>query len=95
MGWSEFEVIPQRTKAVLAHTMASAEGRMVAVHNFSSEPVSTTFTVPDASAGTVLVDLLDDDRTESLDENGSVSLSLEAYGYRWLRVLNPGEKRLG
>ena len=95
MGWGEFAVIRQPAKAVLAHTLVSAEGRMIALHNFSAESLTTAFTVPDFTSGDVLVDLLDDDRTEAPDENGEVTFPLEAYGFRWLRVVNPHEKRLG
>ena len=60
---------------------------MVAVHNLGGEPVTVDLTVADHEV--TLVDLLQpgDQRT---DARGGVSLALEGYGYRWLRV-HPGD----
>jgi trehalose synthase len=95
MGWGSMEVLAQSAKTVLVHSLASEEGRMVALHNFAPEPATTTFTVPDSHPDDVLVDLLVDGRPLELDENGVVTVALEAYGFRWIRVIRASGKRLG
>jgi glycosidase len=95
MGWGEFEPVRQSATSVLAHSVSSEEGRMIALHNFSPEPTSTTFSIPGFTAGAVLVDLLVDGRTVDPDEGGMVTLPLDAYGYRWFRIIHPTGKRLG
>jgi hypothetical protein len=43
--------------------------------------------------GSRLVDLLCDGVTD-LDDRGAVEMTLEGYGFRWLRVARLGERRL-
>jgi len=50
-------------------------------------------TVGGANADTRLVDLLHDEVTWA-DDRGTIELNLDGYGYRWLRVLHPGSRRL-
>ena len=95
MGWGDCEVLDQPAKSVFAHSLSSAEGRMVALHNFSPDPVTTTFVIPDTQDGDVLVDLLVDGRPLAFDEDGSVTVPLEAYGLGWIRVIRADGKRLG
>jgi len=66
---------------------------MIALHNFTPEAVSVPLTIDGANGDTRLVDLLDEE-VSMTSANGSVQLDLDAYGYRWLRVLDPGSKRL-
>ena len=40
-----------------------------------------------------LVDLLEDGRT-ALDGRGRAEIALDGYGYRWLRLVRPGDRRL-
>ena len=68
-------------------------GSMIALHNFTPEAVSVPLTIDGANGDTRLVDLLDEE-VSMTSANGSVQLDLDAYGYRWLRVLDPGSKRL-
>ncbi|MET0976650.1 MAG: alpha-amylase family protein [Leifsonia sp.] len=95
MGWGECTVIEQPSTSVLVHSLAGAEGRMLALHNFSDEPVTVTFPVAEIDPEDVLVDLLVDGRVIELDETGKLTVPLDAYGYRWLRVIRPSGKRLG
>ena len=95
MGWGATEIIPQRCRSVLVHALDGAEGRMIALHNFSSEPASVEFALPGAEPGEVLVDLLVDGRVIELDEGGRLTVPMDAYGYRWLRLIRPEGKRLG
>jgi hypothetical protein len=66
---------------------------MIAVHNFSGESTSISIRVTDEPEGTVLSDLLERKTTE-LSARGNVTLEIDGYGYRWLRVLRPGDQRL-
>ena len=95
MGWGQFEVLAQPSKSVLVHSLASPEGRMVAIHNFSANPASTSFVVPDADPDDVLVDLLVDGTQLDVGDDGSATVPLDSYGYRWFRVIRPTGKRLG
>jgi hypothetical protein len=47
----------------------------------------------DVEPDTRLVDLLCDGETP-LDAKGRAEVTLEAYGFRWLRVLRPDDRRL-
>ncbi|MDQ1598199.1 MAG: hypothetical protein QOI70_1623, partial [Microbacteriaceae bacterium] len=69
------------------------EGLMLAAHNFSPDPTTITVSIDGVSQPTRLVDLLRDDSAVT-DETGRLQLSLEGYGFRWLRIVSPGEKRL-
>ena len=94
LGWGSFTVIPQSAPSVLVHEVSSAEGRMVAIHNFRGEPETAAFRLTDLEPGDRLVDLLVDDRVIEPDDGG-ITIALDGYGYRWLRVINPDGKRLG
>jgi hypothetical protein len=89
MGWGQFELIPQPEPQVMVHTLAGAEGRMVALHNFGDAGVTAEITVPDATGEHHLVDLLVDGRTVALDEGGHASIPMDGYGYRWYRLIGP------
>jgi trehalose synthase len=95
MGWGRFELVRQRARSVMVHTLTSDEGRMVALHNFSDEPATVSFTLDGIEPGIRLTDLLNDGRTIEPDDQGNVELALDGYGFRWLRVLDPGSRRLG
>ena len=95
MGWGEFQHLPLSPRTVLAHALASPEGRMLALHNFSPNPATVRVTIPEVEPGDQLVDLLVDGRTLDLDDDGAAELAMDAYGYRWFRVLRPTDKRLG
>ena len=65
----------------------------MAAHNLDEEPVEVTLRLEDAAPGTGVVDLLGDGAT-ALEEGGALRLRLDRYGYRWLRVGQPGEGAL-
>ncbi|RLQ84675.1 alpha-amylase family protein [Mycetocola zhadangensis] len=93
IGWGTFEVLDQPHSSVLAHSVSAAEGRMVALHNFGQNPVSVALTIPRTDATTRLVDLLNGGEVE-LSESGKADVELDGYGYRWLRVIEQGSRRL-
>ncbi len=66
---------------------------MVLLHNLGPESVVVPLTLDDDEEGTLLVDLLQEGECR-LDERRRVELALDGYGYRWLRVQRPGDRRL-
>lgn len=95
IGWGEFAAVKTDTPAVLAHTMTGAEGRMLALHNFSAEPASVNLQIPNVDSGYSLIDLLGNEETIVPDDTGAALVLLESYGYRWLRIVDAASRRLG
>jgi trehalose synthase len=93
LGWADFEVLGQPFREVLAHRCTWDDGSLVALHNLSSEPRTVPVALPDLDASCTLVSLLSDDRV-TVDDKGAAEVSLEGYGYRWLRIVRPGDRRL-
>jgi trehalose synthase len=95
MGWGQFELLSQDAPGVLVHSLAGAEGRMVAMHNFSDAAAVVEVVVPETGEGCRLVDLLVDGKNVEIDAKGAVTVPMDGYGYRWFRVIGPTGKRLG
>ncbi|MCU1678736.1 MAG: treS [Frankiales bacterium] len=93
LGWGDFEVLDQPHTAVLAHRVTWNDASLVALHNLGAEPVSVPLRLTGCSEASRLVDLLADGSTD-VDAKGRADLTLEPYGYRWLRVVQPGQRRL-
>src|SRR3954447_14650379 len=93
LGWGGFEVLDQPHPSVLAHLCRWEDGSMVAVHNLGPEPRTVPLTLEGCDSSHRLEDLLQE-RTTPLDEKGRAELQLEGYGYRWLRVVADGSRRL-
>ncbi|MCU1571229.1 MAG: treS [Naasia sp.] len=82
IGFGAFGVLDSGTPGVLAHEMRWDEGCVVALHNFSPESAEVRLPLE----GSAVLDLLTGIR-EPLPEKGPAVLSLEGYGFRWLRLL--------
>ena len=94
LGWtSRVEILDQPHPAVLAHRSTWQDASMVALHNLGSEAVRVPLHLPDTDADWRLVDLLEDDE-HAPNGAGKVEIELAGYGYRWLRVVQPGSRRL-
>jgi trehalose synthase len=93
LGWGAFEVLDQPHTAVLAHRCSWDDGQLVALHNLAGEAVTVPLRLDGCDEHTRLVDLLCDGTT-SLDERGRAEIALEPYGFRWMRVNGPGQRRL-
>ncbi|MFP3713670.1 alpha-amylase family protein [Puerhibacterium sp. TATVAM-FAB25] len=94
LGWAEeVEVLDQPHAAVLAHRSTWDDASMVALHNLGPEPVVVPLRLDDCDEGVRLVDLLADDAYD-VAADGGAEVALDAYGYRWLRVVRPGSRRL-
>ena len=94
LGWSEFRPLDQPHRDVLAHLCEQDDRRLVAVHNLANEGRAVTFALDDCPEGTVLADLLENGWSTRAGSAGRVELTLDGYGYRWLRVLAAGDRRL-
>ena len=93
IGWGRFELLPTGQDAVLAHQLTADVGRFVAVHNFAATPTVVTLELGEVPEGTVLSDLFAVDAFD-LDERGRIDVHLDAYGYRWFRIVDPDDRRL-
>ena len=93
LGWGTFQVLDQPHVGVLAHRCAWQDGGLLALHNLDSQPVTVPVGLADCASGTRLVDLLCDGET-ALDEGGAAGVELEGYGFRWMRIVPEGDRRL-
>jgi trehalose synthase len=93
LGWGRLEVLEQPHRCVLAHAVRWDEAQLVALHNLDAEPVTVPLRLPGADGVLHLRDLLADG-TLPVGEDGAVEVSLEGYGYRWLRPVREGDRRL-
>jgi trehalose synthase len=107
IGWGELTLLDSGHDCVLAHAVVSSTGTLVAVHNFAPDGRSVDLDLsgllgPDpgegADAGAAaprVVDLLAERSTpEAPADDAHHRIELEGYGFRWLRVVRAGEKRL-
>jgi trehalose synthase len=93
LGWGNLTILEQPHPSVLAHACVWDDGTMVAVHNLGAEPRSVPITLEGCDSTHRLVDLL---QTSSIpiSDTGAAEIALEGYGYRWLRVVTEGSRRL-
>ena len=94
LGWADFRVLDQPHRQVLAHECTWDDRRLVAVHNLGPAGCTVPLTLDDCDSACHLVDLLQDTATTPLDDAGRTEVTLEGYGYRWLRVLTGDGRRL-
>ena len=93
LGWGDFEVLDQPHAAVLAHRCTWDEASLVALHNLGPEPLTVPVELAGEQDRALLTDLLCDGDTP-LDAKGRAELPLEGYGFRWLRLVREGDRRL-
>src|SRR5690606_8746308 len=93
IGWGELTILKQPNSGVLAHRVTGPLGSMIALHNFTPDTTTIPLAIEGANGDTRLVDLLHEEST-MVNKDGTVELDLDGYGYRWLRVLDPGSRRL-
>jgi len=94
IGWGRFELVRHAGRGVLVHSMTGAGGRMLALHNFRDEPATVDVALDDLEPGDRFVDLLVEGRILEPDADGRLKVNLDGYGFTWLRVLSPGDRRL-
>ncbi|MFE6966614.1 alpha-amylase family protein [Agromyces sp. NPDC057679] len=93
IGWGELDVLATGQDAVLAHRITADVGRFVAVHNFAPTPTLVPLELGKVAPDTVLSDLFAAD-TFPIDERGRIGVHVDAYGYRWFRIVEPDDRRL-
>jgi hypothetical protein len=93
IGWGALDVLPSGSDAVLAHRITADVGRFVGLHNFAPTPTVVPLDLGPVAPDTQLSDLLHVDRYD-LDERGRIDVQLEAYGFRWFRIVEPDDRRL-
>jgi len=93
LGWGKLTILDQPHPSVLAHACVWDDGTLVAVHNLSAEPRTVPLVLEECDSTHRLVDLLQEGSTRVSDK-GEVEVALEGYGYRWLRVVAAGSRRL-
>jgi len=94
LGWAATpDVLDQPHAAVLAHRSTWGDGSTITLHNLGAEPVVVPLRFDDCDDTVRLVDLLRDG-TATITADGRTEVELEGYGYRWLRVVRPDDRRL-
>jgi len=97
LGLGCSKVVDNDVPAVLAHRCDWDGATVIALHNFAPEPCRVRIRLDaeeDGDADAVaLQDLLDGGYHE-IDDPSEVTLELDRYGYRWLRLLRRGQRRM-
>jgi glycosidase len=93
LGWGTFSVLNQPHTCVLAHRCTLDDASLVALHNLGPEPRTVPLQLEAGAADRALVDLLGT-ATTPLGEDGRADIVLDGYGFRWLRLVTPGDRRL-
>ena len=89
LAWGDWRLLTSNVTAVVAHRCDWDGGTVIAVHNLAAEPCQVRIDLDAADSGARLDDLLDERPAfETLDDK-SVELTLEAFGYRWYRLIPP------
>jgi trehalose synthase len=87
-GWGDWSLLDAGDDAVLAHR-CDWEGRtVVAIHNLSAEPRALELPLgePQSDDDLRVLDLLERDGSLHAVDGGRLVVTLEGYGYRWLRL---------
>jgi hypothetical protein len=93
LGWGRLEIVEQPHAQVLVHRLTWDDAKLVVMHNLGPDALTVPFTLADVGPECELVDLLQSGSTAP-GEKGEVEIQLDGYGYRWLRVSRPGDRRL-
>ena len=88
LGWGTWSVVEQPQRQVLVHRCDLDGSAVVTVHNLGPDPVTVDVPVDPEGHGLEATDLMSDDPVSG---EGSVSLALDGYGFRWLRVRPAGD----
>ncbi len=94
LGWADLGILDQPHRHVLAHECVLDDRRVVALHNFSPDSCTVPLALESCDSGYHLLDLLQNTSPTALDDNGRAELTLDGYGYRWLRLAPRDDRRL-
>jgi maltose alpha-D-glucosyltransferase/alpha-amylase len=90
IAYGQWNVVPVKQASILAVRYDWDGRNVLVVHNLASKPCTATFKVESTAGWEGLIDLFGQGDF-SLAKDGAVSIDLEAYGCRWLRVRRSGE----
>jgi hypothetical protein len=82
LGWGRSTLIENEPAALFAHRCDWQDSTVLTVHNLSDEPVEAELDLGEEVSG--VEDLLE--LREHSVERGRLRVSLDAYGYLWLRA---------
>lgn len=94
IGWSQVQILQQPHPSVLAHVCRFGDWVMVGLHNFGSERLEVPIQVDNLAEGSELMNLLTDADRIALSDKGAATIVLDGYGYHWLRVVSPHDRRI-
>lgn len=93
IGWGRFELLEHGERSVLAHRLTADFGSFVAVHNFAPRPAHVPLKLGEVLDDARLSDLFSQE-VVGIDERGRAEVEIDAYGYRWFRIVDPTDRRL-
>ncbi len=93
IGWGTWQILPVKLPHVLVMQYTWNGKSLFIFHNFDEKPQEIVFTKRQISHAR-LVDLIRNIESVA-DDRGRHTIIVEAYGYRWFRVVGPEGKRLG
>ena len=88
LGWGSWRVVEHDDPRVLEHWCELDGSAVLALHNLGSEPVTVSVSVDPRGDGLETVDLF---TAEVVTTERSTTVSLDGYGFRWLRVRPEGD----
>ena len=91
LGLGTWAVIPNDQPGVLAHRCDWDGSTVVALHNFGAEPCRLELPLDGIKDVVGADDLVDGSTEHPLDSN-VLHLTLDGYGYRWLRIRRKGQR---
>lgn len=95
LGWGQPSILEQPHRAVLALRCDVAESTVITVHNLAAEPVLLELPVTTGELEQEVPEVEDVLGRHPMDvQDDRISLSLEGYGYRWLRVRRAADLHL-
>ena len=90
-GLGRWSVVANDQPAVLAHRCDWDGSTVVAVHNFGAEPCRFELPLDGIDDAVAADDLLDGTWEQPLDQP-VLPLTLDGYGYQWLRIRRAGQR---
>ena len=88
LGWGTWSVVEQPERSLLVQRCEVDGSAVVTVHNLGPGPVAVDVPVDPEGDGLEAVDLMSD---EMVTGEASTRVTLDGYGYRWLRVRPVGD----
>jgi trehalose synthase len=88
LGWGTWSVVDQPERSVLVQRCQLDGSAVLTVHNFAATPVTVEVPVDPRGHDLEAVDLMSD---EMVPAGASATVTLDGYGFRWLRVRPAGD----